>query len=79
MITSLMIFLILVLCLINLIFSISIAYFLVKLADRLFNDETEISNEKFDQDKSAIQLYEEAVERLESENALVDLPMPRIR
>jgi hypothetical protein len=78
MIFNLTIFLILVLSVTNLIFNIGIAYFLVKMADRLF-DGFEQEQETPEQDKSPIQLYEEAVERLETENALVDLPMPKIR
>lgn len=59
----------------NLIFTVGISFFLIRMVDS-FEVEVSVSEEveEEEENKSTIEMYDEIVDKLEQESALVDLP-----
>ena len=72
--------LIFVIALVNLVFTMGISFFLIRMVESL-RAEAEAGDEEETQERepSALELYDQAVEQLERESALVDFPMPKVR
>ena len=60
---------------VNLVFLVSISIFLIRTAEAIFKIQDALEYSK----KPAIKQLEDTVEKLESESALVDMPMPNVR